>query len=361
MRALSNPGRVARLIDEAIQALALDLSGLTVLTEIGTGAFVTTPLIAARAGAREVFAVCRDSSYGSLNDVVAHGSRWAAQLEVSSRIVFSGDRPHAFASRSDIVTNLGFVRPIDRKFVAALPPGAAVALMWEPWEFRSADIDAAACREFDVPIIGTRETDPRLRTFDYVGALTGKLLLENDIELLGSRVVLIGSDPFGASALKFLKAAGAQVERIVLPADPTANLDHAFGALVQGADALVLLEHRDTRELVGTATGIRPQRLARAAVSVVHICGRVDDEAMARHQLAKRPARRVSHGTMTVTTEYLGPKPVINLHGAGLRVAAAAVRVRRQGGSTAEAIHAAQATGLGLALEDDSIIHALET
>ena len=51
-----------------------------------------------------------------------------------------------------------------------------------------------------------------------------------------------------------------------------------------------------------------------------------------------------------MTTDYVGPKPVIDLHCAGLKVGEATVRVRLNGGSIDKAITAAEETGLGLRL-----------
>ena len=49
-----NLPRCRRLIDEAIRTLGLDLTGLTVLTEAGTGPFSLTASIVALAGAPRV-------------------------------------------------------------------------------------------------------------------------------------------------------------------------------------------------------------------------------------------------------------------------------------------------------------------
>jgi hypothetical protein len=43
----------------------LRLDGLTVLTEAASGAWAVTPVLAAMAGASQVFAVARDSRYGT--------------------------------------------------------------------------------------------------------------------------------------------------------------------------------------------------------------------------------------------------------------------------------------------------------
>ena len=47
----------------------LDLSGLTVLTEAASGSFISTPLMAAAAGAK-VIAVTKSSQFGKSKDMI---------------------------------------------------------------------------------------------------------------------------------------------------------------------------------------------------------------------------------------------------------------------------------------------------
>jgi hypothetical protein len=344
---LDNRRRVFRLIDEAIERLELKLSGLRVLTEAASGAFIVTALTAARAGADRVHAITRDSAHGAAAEVIEYGREWAEALGVADRIHFTIGPPADFAHQSDIVTNLGFVRPIDRSLVGRLPTHAVVSLMWEPWEFRPQDVDLDACAGAGIAVIGTRETDPRLRIFDYVGLVAVKLVLESGLEVFRSRVLVLGSDPFGQEVQAKLTALGADVERVLLD-EPGTNLDSIVGSRVERADALVLAEHRDRRELIGHAGGIRPERFLAGGCRVVHVAGHVDDGALERLNVIKHPPRRVAPGYMAAVTDYAGPRPVIDLHTAGLAVGALAVRCRLAGGSQTDAIAAAEASGLGL-------------
>lgn len=342
---LDNQRRVFRLIDEAIARLDLRLAGRQVLTEVASGAYVVTPLIAARAGAT-VTAVTADSEYGSAADVIAYGTEWASALGVADLVRFSVGPARAFAPAADIVTNLRFVRPIDAGFVAQLPPHAAIALMWEPWEVRPSDVDLDACAGAGIPVIGTRETDQRLRIFDYVGITAMKLLLDVGVELFRSRVIVIGSDPFGTYVADALRGLDADVQQVVRL---TGDLDGTIGASVETADAVVLVEHRERRMLVGPG-GISPGRFLTGGCRLVHIAGMVDDGALAAAGIKKQPARRVPAGHMAALTDSVGPRPVVDLHGAGLKVADVAVRTRLGGGSVEDALAAAEATGLGMRL-----------
>src|SRR5262249_13151350 len=61
--------RLTRLIHRAIERCALNLGGLTVLTEAASGAYVVTPVLAALAGADRVFAITRSTRYGSVEEI----------------------------------------------------------------------------------------------------------------------------------------------------------------------------------------------------------------------------------------------------------------------------------------------------
>jgi hypothetical protein len=52
-----------------VKALNLDLKGKVVLTEAASGAYVVTPIVAAIAGAK-VYAYCKDTAYGTVEEIV---------------------------------------------------------------------------------------------------------------------------------------------------------------------------------------------------------------------------------------------------------------------------------------------------
>lgn len=334
----------------AIEKFGLDLNNINVLTEAGSATFAVTPLIAALAGASRVFAVTRDSKYGKASDIIDYVRSWARRLGIAERIELSTSPPVDYAASSHVVTNLGFVRPLDRELLRQLPQDAAVALMWEPWELRDADIDIAACRDFDVPVLGTKETHARLMTFRYVGVLALKLLLEAEIEVFQCSIAVVGSDPFGRETARVLESLGADIVRI-----PTADFADGEAEAIRGRltsiDAIVLVEHRDHRTLISDGGCISAKWLADNAVTLVHICGRLDLDAIAAASVNRVPKNSAAPGSMTLTTEYVGPRPVVDLHTAGLRVGELLVRGRRDFGDSRRAIASTLASGLALELE----------
>jgi hypothetical protein len=347
MRRLVNWPRASRLMHSAVINMALDLRDMVVLTELGSGPFVVTPLLAAMAGAK-VIAVTRDSQYGTAEQVTAYGYDCARKLDLAHAIQFSSAPARNFAAQADIVTNLGFVRPIDTEFVDAMKAGSAICLMWEPWELRDGDVDVSACRLRNKALAGTNEAHPLIRTLDYMPLLAAKLILECEVELCGSHILVIGSDPFGSAIDAGLMSMGAHVHRV----DPLRNFEDLQQVLNESAtvvDAIVLAEHRDRRELIGP-NGINPYRLAQNGIAVAHICGVIDAKSVVAAEVIKNPKKDVAFGFMSLTTDYLGPRPVIDLHAGGLKVGEIIVRAHRDGAVTSAALEAAVTAGYGLAI-----------
>jgi hypothetical protein len=327
----------------------IDLSDIRVLTEAATGPFATTAVIASLAGASEVIAVTRDSRWGTANDAIRAVRSLAEFTGVAERIRFFQGNPRDVANGCDLVTNLGFVRPIDRAMIEIIGAMSAVALMWEPWEFRDGEIDLVASRERGVPVVATAETHPQVRTFDYLGPTVGRLLLNDGIELVRSRVLVLGSDPFGGAVAEWLAAAGAIVAR--------GDADNWASLVVDTPtpfDAVIIAEHRDHKSIIDSRHSVALDKLHQSGSPVVRVAGAIDRQALQSHRVALLPDVDVSRGFMAVTTAYAGARPVVDLHAAGLKAASLAVRARRAGASREAAIAEAVASGYGLALGDDT-------
>jgi hypothetical protein len=346
MRRIDNPQRVERLMRAAVSRLNLDLSEISVLTEGASGHFVVTPLIAALAGSPRVLALSADSPYGKANEVADYIHEWAIRLDVADRIEVTTDRLYARNASCSLVTNLGFVRPIDAGLIEGLPRDAMISLMWEPWEFRQEDVDLACCQSRAVPVLGTCETDVRVGTFRYVGLIVLKLLLENNIEVEGSDILVVGADPFLQPTVEILSRNGANVNVVEMDMGRHQNLEAC--ASLATYDAIALVDHRSRKTIIGTEGLFTPRQMMDCGVRLVHVCGVVDDAGLEACGIEKIPPRKVPAGYMTVTTDYVGPRPVIDLHAAGLKVGEFVVRSFRRGANYSEAVAAALESGLAL-------------
>lgn len=311
--------RIYRLVTDAIKRFRLDLRGHVVLTEAATGHYQLTPIIAALAGADHVLAVARDTRFGAARAIsdalLERCQRWALSGAVET--IFARD--DAALGTVDIVTNLGAVRPIDASLLNRLKAGAVISLMWETWEFRGTDIDRARCYELDIPLLGTNEHHVDLDVFGYIGMLAIKLLLSAGIEIYRSEIVVAGTGEFASIAAAAIRAQNARVS--FFDTGSSGSLSDAKPVLAS-ADALLIIDHHSRRLLIGDGGDLRCEEIAHLnpGLSIAHVCGGVDGAGLVRSGLTVSPARLAPAASMSVATDYVGPRPLIDLHAAGLKV-----------------------------------------
>jgi len=336
--------RAVRLMKEEIRIFKLDLGGLVVYTEAGNGVYSFTPIIAALAGADRVFAITRDSRWATGEQVMNDTLALAEYCGVRDRIIILTEKREKEVAQSDIVTNLGWVRPIDSRTVGWMKPTAAVPLMFESWEFRERDVDVPACRAKGIPVLGTNERVPEIDMFKYSGPLALRLLAEAGLELIGNKMVVVGGGVFGLNIMRCLSRIGAQV----LAACPeTAPVVKKWGGrkigndlrgkgarrAIANSDALVVTHYPDPVPAVGREGQITAAELARLApgIAVVQFFGPVDRPDVEAAGLPLVPAHDPGGDHMGVTMGELGPMQVIRLNAASLRVAEFAARARLGG------------------------------
>ena len=329
-----NLHRIERLINQAISTFQLDLSGLTILTEAASGYYVLTPLIAALAGAKNVLSLTRDSKYGKSADIHQETMALARHWKVDDKIQVLYDRSDIRIEEADIVTNLGFVRPLDANFLNGLKKTAVITLMWEPWEFRHEDMDIEKCRQLGIAVLGTNEHHPDLRIFEYIGYIALKLLFEVGIEIFNSKIVVLGQGEFADQIVQILISAKA--EPLPISIDPPNDIKKGESInFFKQADAIVIAEHHHRKQLVGEKGLITARELyeLNRGVTVIHICGNVDQKDINKVGIKCWPTHFASAGYMSAATDYVGPKPLIRLHTAGLKVGQDLAHARKEGAS----------------------------
>lgn len=330
--------RVLRLAERSIAARRLDLSGLRVLTEAAVGYRRLTPVIAALAGAAEVYAVGRDSVSASRRDAEAQTSWLAGVAGVRERIRFYPTRLQAPLHAVDIVTDLPGVRPIDESIVRNLTAGAVVSLMRGTSSWRSTDVDVASCRRGGIPVAGLDEDAVGFYRWAALTAVHG--LLGLGVEIGGATLAIAGDGAGYGHVVRALAQLGARLlvaapdnaGRIALYGgekigDDLADLA-ARGRLAE-AEAVLVCPSEPGRRVIGPGAEIDPADLAQLAPHLAVLClaGEVDRRGLAAAGLTAWPA-----GGPAAPSDLL-PQAVVELHTAGLRVGEVMARARRRGSS----------------------------
>jgi hypothetical protein len=305
-----NPERLLALMEAAVARCRLDLSGRVVFTEAATGAYCVTPILAAMAGAKHVYALARATAHGSMEEVSKGTLGLAERAGVHSRLEIVTEKSSELLASADIVTNSGHVRPIDSKMVASLKSTAVIPLMYEAWEFRPDDLDLDACRKAGIRVAGTNERHPAVDVFSYLGTMAAKLLFDAGIEVQGNRIILACDNPFLPFIEKTLRGIGAEVEAVSnlsSIAKSPRKVDAVLWAMKPGG---ARFSHQEAESLSRTSKG----------AVLVQYWGDVDETALERSGIVRWPATAPGPGHMGILPSGIGPEPIVRLQSGGLKV-----------------------------------------
>jgi hypothetical protein len=334
---IGNAIRLVTLIEQTIAFLELDLSGFTVLTEAASGPYVVTPIIAGLAGAEHVLALTRDSQWASAEEVIMQTRALEALCRIEGSTEIRTRRSLDLFAHADIVTNLGFVRPIDSSAVAAMKPRAVVPLMCEAWEFRYEDVDVDACLGKGIAVLGTNEDYTGLEVFDYSAWLCLKMLLDAQIEVHKSKILVVSGDKFGSVIAERLDKCGVSVQRM-------SNLRNV--EMVEYVDAVVVADYTREDTIIGPEGDLTATELATVAPgsTVIQFAGRVDVPSLIESGIMVYPDIPLGARRMARTLGELGARPVVELHAGGLKVGQVLAQARLlKGLSVAESMEYALA------------------
>lgn len=298
------------LIKYSTDKFSLNLKNYTVLTEAASGNYVCTPLLAAYAGAN-VYAIGRDSHYGTYKEVVNDITNLAKSLGVTQNINFVQSLDEIKMDSLDIVTNTGFVRPIDNDFIKRLNKNCVITLVYEPWEIRDEDVDIKSCIKNGIKVFGTNESDNLLQTMKYLGYIVLHFLLVEKKTPFRTKILLIGSEKFNSSIQHVLKSLEYDCESILTQ---DAGVIHN----ITEYDVIVCAEMVLDTLIIGRKNAMIDSSNLNENQLIIHVAGNVDIQNMSAKIYPKKPAP-VKY--MSYTTDFINPLAVVDLHCAALKVA----------------------------------------
>jgi hypothetical protein len=305
--------RLVRLAEASVAEMRIDLNDRAVVTEAATGAYAVTPIVAALAGARRVFAFTRPTQYGSVADVVRQTRDLAVEAGVLDRIEVRTDHPLSVIHEADVVTNSGHLRPIDREMIRRMRPTAVLPLMFEAWEIQAGRFDLALDDAVDrgIQVAGTNERHPLVDVFSYLGTMAVKLLFDAGTAVRHTRIVVACNNPFAPYLESGLSAAGAVVRSTTSLTDVDPDFDPGFVLVSLTPTGSSVLSPAEVRWIADTwPTSV-----------VVQFWGDLDRATLGQAGVACWPLQAPPAGHMAVLPSQPGPEPVIRLQAGGLKVA----------------------------------------
>ena len=354
--------RFKRLLREHIERFELDLSGLIIFTEAASGYYMLTPAMCQMAGAKHVHALARTSRYGTADEVISASRKLMAELDCGKNITFHFTKNVKALGESDIIMNAGAVRPIDEYIVGLLKPTAVVPLMWETWEFRPEELDIKACKARGILVMGTDEIE--LDRFPFAGYLPLKLLFQSDVEVFKSKLLLIGSGRSGTGMATVFHKNGFDFKWVNFDSNLPSELKkyqidyRDKGSLlkyISQVDAVVCFEHLHNRPVIAQDGIFSPQEMhaANDSLVLVHVSGVIDFDEIMKQGVRIHPGVRVPFGTMSIGTWEMGPRSIIELTMAGIKVGEAMARARLSGMTISESASWAMEHSLAQDFPDD--------
>ena len=305
-------------MNRALAATGLDLSGLTVLTEAATGAYATTAVIAAMAGAERVYAVAKPNRHGTAAEAKQQTLDLASTAGVADRIsVLDAVGPDALQN-ADIVTNSGHLRPLTASTINHLPDRAVIALMFEAWEFRQEDLDIDACFRRGIPVVGVNERHPAVDVFSFLGPLCVKQLQDCGLAVYSNRIALVCDNDFAGPLFSGISSAGASV----------AQFEDVESVHPDDWDAVVVALQPKAEVRIGPPEAEHLAARVPARTTIVQFWGDMDRQALQASDLAVWPPSPPALGHMGILLSDIGPEPIVRSQTGGLR---AAEWVRRGG------------------------------
>jgi hypothetical protein len=305
---------IRKEIDNAICDLRLDLSGLVILTEAASNLFVLSPLIAAVAGAKDVYALIKSSKYGSHLQIIEHAQKVAKGLGVAlAPIHFLQAEEFTAHSEVDIVCNLGHVRPINNEFIDKLKSGAVISYMCEAWEFRPADLDLNSCKKRKIGVYGVNEEHSLVNCFVEAGLLALKMILSSQISLIGSKIAILSRDKFGLSIFKALRPFAKSLVLI----SEFSNINNQIDNL----DILITADYLFEKEVVGECGLVSPSLLKKLSpnVKIIQFCNKNNIDEIKSSCLSVLPAVQLEPHRMSETLADISYRALVRLHTGGLK------------------------------------------
>lgn len=310
--------RANKIISNTIDYLKLDLSGITILTEVGSGLFNYLPIIAQFAGAIKVYAFAKDTSYGTALEAVNSCKEKLRYYSLDPNVIeFAlNELPSHFITNSKIITNSGNLRPLNKNKLKFSSSNVVIPLMYEKWELRESDIDVEFCRENNIKIAGTWENHPGLEIFNYCKNLIIKLILEAGFEIKSNKIIVWSNDQFGDLAVEGFNQLGAKEVILV-------NRAEDLYKKLNNTDFIFFCNYKSQEKLFGLQNAVleaKKMKNENTNVSVIHLCGDIDNEYLKKEGINVYPDKRGVAHKMSHTLAHIGLKPTLMLFIAGLKV-----------------------------------------
>jgi hypothetical protein len=313
-------------IREKISELELDLEGFEILTEVGSGLYNYMPIIPLLAGAERVMVWTRDTRYGKATDLIEKCSQIAFDLPQSGNLDFYiGSLNKEHLACADLISNSGFIRPLNESKLKFVKDSVVIPLMFESWEARAEDIDLKYCKSRGIKVAGTNESHKSLNVFPQVGHLAAKMVFEAGYEIYGNKIAIWSGDNFGRVIGQTFSLLGA--EKVIV----TTKFEELLESVSQ-IDFLFISDYDELRSYEDSSFfDMEKLRDLNQLLGVVHLFGDINSFDLKEKGFNIYPPENGTAKYMSRTLSHLGINPFVSLMVGGFKVGEHLLRGRLKG------------------------------
>jgi hypothetical protein len=305
----------------------LDLSGQRILTEAASEVFSCTPLLGALGGAEKITCLGKNSKYGKFSKVQKQIRSFAEDLNINTR-VFEFKKRKDFKAKNeasyDIVTNLGFVRPLEGEILESVENGI-VALMCESWEVRKQDISIGEAIEKGCSIVGINEEHSLIDLFSKMPFICIYKMIESSMDPAEVNTLVFGRRNWADNFENFFRKNNFKIQILGVNDARKCKREERLRILEQ-SDVLIVDSYPSDIKLGEelTENPFSLEEFREGCIGpklIIQFKGGVSEKLGSLEDVKLLPEVPVSWDRMAYTAQEIGVQPVIKLHAGGLKTA----------------------------------------
>ncbi|MDD3014590.1 MAG: hypothetical protein PHC34_12885 [Candidatus Gastranaerophilales bacterium] len=316
--------KLIRLIEQSIKDFKLDLTDCNILLPAALTEPALAPVMASLAGAANIYVPARDI------ETVNKTTFFVNELDLKSRIVFIEKENPQILSGLDIVIKGEGVSYIDSDFISKLNENCVISVFPKNFDFINIEgIDLEGCAKKKIPVITVDPDDKNLMLNKYFAHLTVKRCFQANMDILNSRILLVGSGELMETILGLLKTMGAMVYAAYTDRqqDQLYILRH-----LHEVDTVIIADYPQKSELVignggfiniGDLADINPE------IRIVHISGKMEINPLAFNRVFYTP-EVITQNSLNVNANDIGLRALSDTTAAVMKVAQTLIKSKNR-------------------------------
>lgn len=315
---------LTRIIRQSIKHFKLDLSGLAVLVPSLPPEPALAPLMAAFAGAKDVYMICDDLVTLNIASLVKN------ELNLDTEFHFVSEITPQVLSQVDCIIAGEDTPYIDAGVVSVLKKDCVITVLPQNLDFKETKgINLTDCAKRKIPVAMVNPSDHNLMLYKYFAHVISKRCYLAGLDIFRSKILLVGNGELLESSLSHLKTSGAHI--YAAHTDRPQDQDYILKHLCE-VDAIVVADYPQKAGLViGNNGFIKTADIlnCNSDVKIIHLSGKIDTSMLDIHRINYSPSMGC-HSGLNINIAEMGMKAVCDITAACLKTVECLVKSKNR-------------------------------